>query len=252
MNLIKKGHALIIPLLILTQSCKVIRPNTILSTPDNYNYTEFKSPEHEYRIKPYDKLRISITTNDGYKLISIDSRANQQNIKGEIDFLVEFDGQVKLPTLGRVNVAGQTVREAEKQLEQLYSAHYQNPFVLMQVVNRKVYLFKGGGEVGIVLNIPEENLNLLEAIAMSGGLLDTDKAYRIKLIRGNPSDTPQVFLYNIRDLSDLKGANLQLESDDIIHIESRPRYVYRVLNEITPYLALFSTILLVINISRTW
>jgi polysaccharide export outer membrane protein len=174
---------------------------------------------------------------------------NLQNTKGELDFMVEFDGLVKLPTLGRINLAGQTIREAEKFLEKLYSDHYQNPFVLLQVVNRRVYLFKGGGEVGMVLTIPEDNLTLLEAIAQAGGLSDSDKAYQIKVIRGNPAKDPQIYLYNIRTINDLRGSNLQLEANDIIYVESRPRYVRRVMTELTPYLALLSTILLVVNLT---
>ncbi len=234
---------------LIVSSCRVLQPNKILSTDPDFQYSEFKQSEVEYRIKPYDKIRVSISTNDGYRMISISENMNLQNTKGELDFMVEFDGLVKLPTLGRINLAGQTIRQAEKNLEELYSKHYQNPFVLLQVINRRVYLFKGGGEVGMVLNIPEENLTLLEAIAQSGGLSDSDKAYQIKVIRGNPATEPQVFLYNIRTLNDLRGTNLQLEANDIIYVESRPRYIRRVMNELTPYLALLSTILLVINLT---
>ncbi len=221
----------------------------MLETPSDFQYEPFKKSEIEYRIKPYDKLSISISTNDGYQMISITETNRNQNPKGEIEFLVEFDGQVKLPTIGRVHLAGMTIREAEKTLETLYANHYQNPFVLLRVVNQRIYLFKGGGEVGTVINIPEDNLTLLEALAMAGGLTDSDKAYQIKVIRGNPSENAQVFLYNIRRITDLKGTNLQLEPNDIIFIDSRPRYIRRVMNELTPYLALLSTILLVINIA---
>ncbi|MDD2562955.1 MAG: polysaccharide biosynthesis/export family protein [Salinivirgaceae bacterium] len=236
--------------ILFSSSCKVLQPNRMLNT-DDISYSEFKPSEVEYRIKPYDKISVSISTNDGYRMISINENAigNAQNQKGAIEFMVEFDGQVKLPTLGRINIAGRTIREAEKLLEEKLAKHYQNPFVLLQVVNRRVYVFKGGGQVGMVIQIPEENLTLIEAIAQSGGLLDSDKAYRIKVIRGNPAEEPQVFLYNIRTLTDLKGTNLQLEGNDIIYVESRPRYVRRVMNELTPYLALLSTVLLIINLT---
>lgn len=233
---------ILIVAIVFFQSCKLLQPNKMLSTPSDFQYSEFKTSEVEYRIKPYDKIRISVSTNDGYRMIAITEGVNIQNIKGEMDFMVEFDGMVKLPTIGRVDIAGQTIREAEQSLEKLYAEHYQNPFVLLQVVNRRVYVFKSGGKIGTVVTIPEDNLTLLEAIAQSGGLSDTDKAYQIKLIRGNPAEEPQVFLYNIRELSELKGTNLQLEANDIIHIESRPRYGTRVLNELTPYFALISTI----------
>ncbi|HON18877.1 MAG TPA: polysaccharide biosynthesis/export family protein [Salinivirgaceae bacterium] len=238
-----------IAFIITLNGCKVLQPNRMLETPKDFNYSPFEKSEIEYRIKPYDKLSVSISTNDGYQMISIAEGNRNQNPKSEIDFLVEFDGQVKLPTIGRVQIAGLTIREAEKKLEDLYSQHYQNPFVLLKVINRHVYVFKSSGEIGTVINIPEDNLTLLEALAMAGGLTEYDKAYQIKLIRGNPADNPQVFLYNIRKLTDLQGTNLQLEANDIIYIERRPRYIRSVMNELTPYLSLLSTILLIVNLT---
>lgn len=237
--------------ILLLSGCKLIQPNTMMITPKDFYFSEFLPSETEYRIKPYDRLSIHISTNNGNNLISISENTPQQNNNlGELEFTVEFDGLVKLPTIGRINLSGQTIRQAEKTLEEEYSASYQNPFVIIKVVNRRVFLFKDNSTAGIVVPIPEENLTLIEAIAHSGGLSEYDKAYQIKLVRGNPANTPQVFLYNIRNLSDLAGTNLQLEANDIIYIESRPRYVWRVVSELAPYMTVLTSALLIISLFK--
>jgi len=215
-------------------------------TGDDFTFSEFRPSEKEYKIQPYDKLSINITTNAGYQLIGIGESRNLGN--REIEYLVEFDGLVKVPTLGRIPIEGLTIREAESMLEEKYSKYYQNPFVFIKVTNRKVIIFKDGGTTGSVINIPEENFTIVEALAMSGGLSNISKSYRIRLIRGELSENPEVFIYDLYDLKKLQEQNIYLEANDIIYIESKPRYVSKVLTEINPYLSLISTVLLVVSL----
>jgi len=234
----------------MIESCSVLQPNKMFKTEKNFQFNEFKpESEKEYRIQPYDIIGLSINTNDGYKLINTGEKiGNSQNLKQEIEYLVEYDGFVKIPVLGRVDLANLTIREAEKLLEEKYTKFYNNPFILLRIINRKVYIFKSGGEKGSVINIPEDRLTLIEALAMSGGIPDGDKAYKIKLIRGDVSKDPQVFKYNISSLEQIKGTNLLLQANDIIYIDTRPRYARRLLIEMTPYLTLLTTALLLYNL----
>lgn len=229
--------------------CRTLQPARMLDLPDDYIYADFKPSEIEYKIQPFDQIALSVSTNDGYRLISISEGGTNGNLLGELSYPVEFDGQVKLPTLGRVHIAGRTLREAEAYLEELYAKYYQNPFILLKVVNKRVYLFKRGGTAASVVNMTDQKMTLLEALAQSGGVADGDKAYKIKVLRGDLTRDPQVFLYNIRNLVDLQGVNLQLEANDIIYVDTRPRYVSRVVGELAPYLSLLSTVLLVVNLT---
>lgn len=231
-------------------SCTLLQPNKMFKTDSDFQYNQFEpETEKEYIIQPYDIIGLSISTNDGYKLINTgENTGNTRNLKQEIEYLVEYDGFVKVPVLGRVKVSGFTIREAEKFLEEKYTEFYNNPFILLRVINRKVYIFKSGGEKGSVINIPEDRLTLLEALAMSGGIPDGDKAYKIKLIRGDVSKDPKVFKYNVSSMEEIKGTNLLLQANDIIYIDSRPKYARRFLIEITPYLTLVTTGLLIYNL----
>jgi polysaccharide export outer membrane protein len=158
--------------------------------------------------------------------------------------LVEYDGVVKVPTLGRVPVSGLTIKKAEELLEQKYSQFYQKPFVLVNVTNRRVVVFNSGSTKGTVLNIENEKFTLIEALAQSGGIDDFSKAYKIKLLRGN-LDNPQVYLFNIRSVEEMKKANVVLQANDIIYVEKRPRYVSRTLNELMPFITLANTFFLI-------
>lgn len=232
-------------------SCGVLQPNKMFETDKNFQFADFEPvDEKEYQLQPYDGVSLSISTNAGHQLIKAGETAsgNHANPKMEVDYMIEFDGFVKLPTLGRLKLSGMTIREAESFLEKEYGTYFQKPFVLLRVNNRKVYVFKSGGEAGSVINIPENRLTLIEALAMSGGIPDGDKAYKIKLIRGDVSNSPKVYKYDVSSFEELRGSNLLLQANDIVYIDSRPRYARRVLSELTPFLALLSTILLIQNL----
>lgn len=224
--------------------CKVLNPSEMFKTENKYPYNNFEQDIIEYVIRPYDKLNVRIYTNDGIQLIDMESASKiSQNTNTISPYLVDHSGLVKVPTLGWVEVAGLTIKEVEKLLEQKYSQYYQSPFVLVNVTNRRVVVFSAGSVTGTVLPIENEQFTLIEAIALAGGIDDFSKAYKIKLLRGELND-PQVYLFDISSIDDMQKANLILQANDIIYVERRPRYVAKTLEELMPYVTLINTFLL--------
>lgn len=210
-----------------------------------FKYSDFKPSEKEYKIQPFDKLDVKIFSNDGFKLVDV----SQTTIipQASINYLVEYDGQVKLPTLGRVELSGKTIREAESFLEEKYKQFFVDPFVVISVTNKRVIVFSGGASNGKVLSLTNENYTLIEALAEAGGISDFSKAHQIKLLRGDLNN-PEVFLFNIRDLKDMKTANFLLQANDIIYVETRPKYASRIIGEISPYLSLLTSALFIYSL----
>ncbi|GAB4279711.1 MAG: hypothetical protein Kow0068_03760 [Marinilabiliales bacterium] len=219
----------------------------MFKTDPDFSYSEFKESQKEYIIQPFDRLEIRIFTNNGYKLINIGNENTYNQTNTPIDYLVEFDGNVKVPVLGRVKLDSLTIREAELKLENLYKNYYNNPFVYINVINRRVIVFSEGSTKGTVIDLKNENYTLIEALAESGGISDLGKAYKIKLIRGDLTN-PEVYLFNISRIKDMSKANFILQSNDIIYVETRPRYASRILSEISPYFSMITTGLVIYSL----
>ncbi len=190
---------LFIPIIILAlSSCKIMRPNLMLQTKKDYQYDKISDSlsKLDYRITPNDMLQYRVFTNDGFKLIDL---ANQVNVmyRNDLDVLVESDGAVKLPIIGYVKLEGLTIREAEKLLEEKYSEIYVKPFVNIRVTNKRVIVFPGNNGVAKVLPLSNNNTTVLEALALSGGITEDGKAYKVKLIRNYRTTKPQVFLMDL-------------------------------------------------------
>ncbi len=233
-------------LLVSMSGCKLMNPSVMFDTQSDYSFSDFEKEKDEYIIKPFDKIDVRIYTNDGIQLIDMESNsALARGNKNINPYLVEYDGLVKVPTLGRVSVAGLTIKQAEELFENKYSQYYQKPFVLVNVTNRRVIVFNSGSNSGTVLTIDNEKFTLIEALAQAGGIDDFSKAYQVKLIRGELNN-PQVYLFDISSLEEMKKANMILQANDIIYVEKRARYASRTLGELTPIITLFNTLLLVI------
>jgi polysaccharide export outer membrane protein len=227
----------------------------MFKTPRDFEYnTEQTIGNVEYRITPNDIIGFSVYTNDGFKLIDMTTSAvsiNQPLASNANDnmtrFLVEPDGMVKLPIIGKVKVSGMTIREAEKSLESLYATFYNKPFVMISVLNRRVLVFTGEGGLGKVVLLQNENVTLIEALALAGGVNDRGKSKNIKLIRGDMRN-PKVMLINLATIEGAKKSNLMLQANDIIYVEPAPQTSNEIFQQIAPVIGIITSIALVITI----
>jgi polysaccharide export outer membrane protein len=202
-----------------------------------------------YVLSANDQLTFRVTTNDGYKLVDL---ANQANLQYRTDYevLVESDGQVKLPMVGYVKVEGLTIRETEKLFEEKYSEYYVKPFANVKVTNKRVIVFPGSGGLAKVIPLLNNNTTVLEVIALSGGIADDGKAYKVKLIRNYRSSKPEIFLMDLSKIEGLAAGNARVLSNDIIYVEQRYRLGRTLVTELTPLVTLISTTFLIYSLFK--
>ncbi len=231
---------LIILFALLTLSgCTFLRPDIMLKTPKNYVYSPITDTISikESKIGPNDLIDFRLFSNDGFKLIDLTGTnaglANSQS--GSIQYLIETDGTVKLPVLGSTKLSGLTIREAQSLLEEKYSQYYVKPFVLIKVNNKRVIIFPGSGGTARVLPITNTNTTLIEALAIAGGIPEYAKAYKIKVIRGDPQK-PTVYLIDLSTISGIGLANMVIQANDIVYVEPRIRISAELLKELEPHL----------------
>jgi len=243
---------------LVISSCN-INPSVMFKVPKNYKYVTDQTINNiEYHIAANDIIGFSIYTNDGFKLVDLTTSIT--NVVGSTSngasnvytvFLVEPDGMVKLPIIGKIKLQGLTVREAEKMLEQQYANFYNKPFVLLRVTNRRVLVFPGAGGEGKVVNLENENTTLIEALALAGGITNTGKAYKIKVIRGDLRN-PKVMLVDLSTIEGLKQSNMLLQENDIIYVEAIPQISKELFQQITPIVGIITSIFLVVSIIKAF
>jgi polysaccharide export outer membrane protein len=224
----------------------------MLKTPKNYNYDKLIDSlgRIDYKIAPNDAILYRVTPNDGFNLINLATTTNI--LRSDIDAIVESDGTIKMPLIGKLNISGLTVIEAEKLLEEKYSEFYVKPFVTVRVNNKRVIIFPGNSGTARVVNLSNNNTTVLEVIASAGGIPEDGKAYKAKLIRNNVDADKKPYVY-LMDLSRIEGLTLgkaKVQANDIIYVEPRYRPLRTFNNELAPIITLITTFLILYQFSK--
>ena len=139
----------------------------------------------EAMIAPYDELNITVMSADMQNSnLAVPFNMASQGGDGKANsYLVDVNGDIELPTLGKVHVAGLTrLRLQELLTDMLRNGDYiPEPFVNVRFNNFKIFYL--GPEGGRVLNIPNERCTFLEALAMLGNLDQFTRRDRLAVMR---------------------------------------------------------------------
>ncbi len=246
---------LLLGIALFLSGCGWLNPNIMLKTPKDFQYTQFPDSTNakEYRLSPNDIIEFNIYSNDGFKLIDLTSLNNANSgyrFQSSLEYQVEADGYCKLPIIGRTKLNGYTIKETELMLENLYSAFYVKPFVLMKVLNKRVIVFPGSAGDARVIPLVNNNTTLIEAIALAGGIAEDGKARMVKLIRENSKNTHDVYLIDLSKIEGIKEASMVVQANDIIYVEPRKRISSKVVQEIAPIVTILTSIFLVVTYSK--
>lgn len=173
------------------------------------------------------------------------------------EFLVQADGTVVLPLVSRVKVSGLSLLQADSVLQMRYNEFYRDAFVTTRVTNNRVFVLGAPG--GQVITLANDNMNLIEVLALAGGLDGGGnggggggsnlgfyryggKATNIRIIRGDLKN-PRVQQVDLTTLDGMRRANLQMEPNDIVYVEAVHRPVLETLADAAPIISFTSLIL---------
>lgn len=254
MNKLNKKYFLIIVSLILILSSCGINSNVMFKTPKNstFKYDSIPMrPKEDYKISRDDKISFTISNNFGHRIIENQSGiggTNTTSIQGkEFEYLVKSDGSVDLPIIGNTFVEGFTVDQLEDTLAKKYSKEHQHPFIQVSVTNQRVIVFPGEGGDAKVIPLKNNNTTLMEAIADAGGVALRGKANTVKLMR-RVNSKREVYLFDLSTVEGLKYTDMIVQSNDYIYIEPHPRLAREALSQITPFLTIVSSFVVVLTV----
>lgn len=165
----------------------------------------------EVTLEPGQALPVQRVLSRGDRImISLRGIPRAEEIQNVIDGL----GEVTLPYIGQVRVAGLTTSDAERLIETAYiDGDFYKAINVIVVAEDKVYFVQG--EVARQGKFPMSgDVTLLQAITEAGGYTAFANRKNVKVIRGD-----QVIFYNARDIADGKGIDPPVLADDIIVVQ---------------------------------
>ena len=239
---------------LLLSGCTLNR-DIMFKTPTDYEFSQFSDSGYtNLRLQANDQIQFRLFANDGFKMIDLVSEGGtrEASFLQRTSFLYFIDnlGSAKLPLLGKVRLAGMTLREAETFLESKYVDYYNRPFVQLLVESRRVVVFPGEGGDAKSVALENNNTTLLEVIGMAGGLSNRGNAKKVKVFRYATSGERLIFEFDLSDISGLKYADMVMQGDDVVYVQPNPDIARELVRDLAPIITLLSSVLLVISVGR--
>ena len=171
-----------------------------------------------------------------YILGSADSISLDLTDTDDLDgtYLIDQDGMIDLPFVGRVKIGDLTINEAQNILMQIIKNFYKNPDLQIDVIefnSSKVYIV-GAVRNQITINLDQKPIRLIEAaIQANFNPSAADKLYGTKGILRRDNQVYKINLDNTFKSTD-ERENFYLKKDDVIFIDRNSDAIH-VFGEIT-------------------
>lgn len=194
-------------------------------TADN-NLLEGVESNYEVKITSDDLLAISVSSIDpnAIAIFNLPATTFLQPGVDEIyttpvlqSYLVDSEGYINFPVLGKLHVAGMTRSKLADYLKTEISKYAKDPIISINIMNFKVSVLGEVTKPGTI-QITNERISILDAISMAGDLTINGMRDRVTLIR----DEDGKKTYHVFDLtsSDIfKSPYFYLKQNDIIYVE---------------------------------
>lgn len=138
----------------------------------------------EPKIQQDDLLSINVSAMDSEAALPFNlfEAGNTISVPKPIIYLVNSDGDINFPVLGKIKVEGLTTKEITNQLTEALAVYIKNPIVNIRLTNFKITVL---GEVKSPGTYPvlNERISILEAIGMAGDLTIQGKRKTVVLVR---------------------------------------------------------------------
>ena len=216
---------------------------------------------NDYLIQPGDEITIKLYTRQGAQLIEAiktsvtNSQEGSLQSGGQSAYTVSNEGKITIPILGELIVDSLTESRLKELLERKFAIDYIDPFVVLKVENRRVFVFKGN--TASVVSLNKTPTNIFEVIAKTGGLERQMSSADILIIRGDLKQ-PTIYKVNLQTFKGIRNSEITLQSKDIVYIPEKQRKLINAMNDIAPVVTtplailsgIISTVVLLVTVTK--
>lgn len=217
-------------------SCVTSRKVNYMQEPGKHKIPSYADTldYEEYTIRPDDRLYVYVysldesimkmynagTTNRGQMRNMMQNSINGRQTQELYTYLVDKDGFIDFPTIGKIQVAGLTTRETKHKLEEELSSllkeipGYATISVEVNIVQRTYSLI---GVKSGRYPIDKEKLTIFEALAQMNNLQTFSDRARVKIIRVVNGETT-IREFDLRSKDIINSEFYYIEPNDIIYV----------------------------------
>lgn len=186
---------------------------------------------YDARIMPKDILSITVNTVNAEAsapfnlFVSAELNPTTRSVAGSNrvvqTYLVDNEGCIEFPVLGRLEVGGLTKSLCEKMIHDKivpYLNAAENPVVTVRMSNYKISVLGEVARPGM-FTVGNEKINIFEALAQAGDLTIWGVRDRVKLIRESAKGRKEIHTLNLNDANIINSPYYYLQQNDIVYVE---------------------------------
>lgn len=212
------NHCLMLVLLIGITSCAHYK-----DIPYFQNASEFVGSksvqQYDLIIQPQDELNIfvfspinnvlaaSFNMRERVGLEPGQKIGSEQNLGGFYRYLVDTDGDIDFPEVGKIHVSGLTIEQASAAVKEALKPFFKDDNSYMVNTYMLNYYVSVLGEVKNPdsFTVTRNKITILEALAQAGDMTIYGKRDNVKLLRELPDGTYEVHEFDLRDANILNS-----------------------------------------------
>ncbi len=224
-----KGKLALLLLLWLAAGCGSTRNLVYFSDlAGNDNYKVKIENTHELRIGVGDLLSIDLQSmNPESNALFNRSLRSQSDTKDKAgvgtagvlrqDYLVDAEGTIDYPVIGKIKLAGLTKSQAADKLKAQVQTYVKDPIIDIRLLNFKITVI---GEVSkpATFTVQAEQINILEALGLAGDLTPYGKRENVLLIREKDGVRSTTRL-NLNQKEVLMSPYFYLQQNDVLYVQ---------------------------------
>ncbi len=209
---------------------------------------EFKNIKFEYKVVPHDRVSLIVYQHPEFSISTLGNGTSDRGI------LVNSKGDIRLPLVKSIHIAGLTQTEAQEKIESAFRRYIKSPDIYFEVLNKRAYVVGEVNRPGEV-KLDNEQLSLIQVLAKAGDLTDSANRRAIMILKSG-DDRVNSQIVDLTNFNSLKNANLMIKPNDIVYVLPNSMKPFNVgVNEVNPIFGLISNALspfITIKLLKNW
>lgn len=200
---------------------------------DTVSYKEYQLQKGDYL-----NIRVYSLNKEDVALYNCDNNVSGQNMGDDASlrlclYLIDEQGYIYYPYIGKVAVEGKTIRQIKFELENMFKENIAKYVSIdVNLANRSFSVIGEG--ISKRIDMPHDKITVFQALAMVGDLPVYANRSKIKLIRPTGKGTV-VKEFDLRSKSIINSEYYYIQPNDVLYVEnSKNKYIgiYHISNAI--------------------
>lgn len=218
--------------------------------------TQMQTTYTPYKLQPADVLSIKVQSSEE-DISSIYNIIPPSSAFGFADpgtmflsgYSVDEEGNVNLPNVGKVQVAGLSLKQSQELIQRNIDRYINDATVVVKLINFRVSVLGEVNRPGQYF-VYNERATLFDALGMAGDLNRGASRENVKLVRQTPGGS-EVVLIDLKDPNIVQSKYYFIQPNDVLYVEPTVAQVKRdnliSLNVATLALGVISTAVVILN-----